>query len=144
MEAQPAYDKPLPKLTPQNRPFWEGTVQGRLLLQHCGACGKPWYPIEPRCPKCLSPTYEWRPVSGRATVLSYVVFHQVYDVRFKGTTPYNVALVELAEDVRMFTNIVGIPDDEIRVGMPVKVEFHRVTDEVAIPKFRPIAVGADD
>jgi uncharacterized OB-fold protein len=138
MDAQSAYDKPLPKVTPLNRPFWEGALAGELRLQRCTSCGKHWYPIEPRCPKCLGPHYEWSRASGRATVLSYVVFHQVYDARFKSLVPYNVALVELEEDVRMFTNIVGVPDSEIRVGMRVAVEFDPVTKEVAIPRFRPL------
>lgn len=139
MQNTTAYDKPLPRLTALNRPFWEGALQGRLLFQRCTACGRFWYPIEPRCPKCLSAHYEWSPVSGRANVLSFVVFHQVYDARFKASVPYNVALVELEEDVRMFTNIVGIADDDIRVGMPVAVEFEKVAEEVSIPRFRPVA-----
>jgi uncharacterized OB-fold protein len=133
-----AYDKPLPKLTALNRPFWDATLRGELVFQRCRACGKHWYPIEPRCPKCLSAQYEWAPSKGSARVLSYVVFHQVYDKRFKSSVPYNVALVELDEDVRMFTNIVGIANDALEVGMKVAVEFERVTDEVAIPRFHPI------
>jgi uncharacterized OB-fold protein len=135
----PVYDKPLPKLTPLNRPFWEAATRGELRLQRCKSCGRHWYPIEPRCPKCLGPEYEWAQVSGRGTVLSFVVFHQVYDARFRQSVPYNVALVELDEDVRMITNIVGIADDAIEVGMPVAVEFDPVNADVAIPRFRPRA-----
>lgn len=137
VETSQTYDKPLPKLTALNRPFWEGTLRGELCMQRCRACGKFWYPIEPRCPKCLSKDYDWSALCGRGTVLSFVVFHQVYDARFKGAVPYNVALVELEEDVRMFSNIVGVPDDAIHVGMPVEVQFHPATEEVSIPRFRP-------
>ena len=137
METKQTYDKPLPKLTALNRPFWDGTLRGELRTQRCRSCEKHWYPIEPRCPKCLSDQYDWAVLSGRGTVLSFVVFHQVYDARFKDAVPYNVALVELEEDVRMFSNIVGIADDLIHVGMPVQVEFHPATSEVAIPRFRP-------
>lgn len=139
MEQNQPYDKPLPKLTALNRPFWEGTLRGELRMQRCRSCGKFWYPVEPRCPKCLADVYDWEALRGRGTVLSFVVFHQVYDSRFKDAVPYNVALVELEEDVRMFSNIVGVPDDAIHVGMPVEVEFHPATEEVAIPRFRPAA-----
>lgn len=130
------YAKPLPTLTPLNRPFWKSTKQRRLSLQHCKSCGHPWYPIGPRCPRCLSDEYDWRAVSGRGSVLSFVVFHQVYNPSFKQDVPYNVALIELAEDVRMFSNVVGIPNDDIEVGMDVEVVFEDATAEITIPRFK--------
>jgi uncharacterized OB-fold protein len=142
MTEVPAYTKPLPRFTPLNRPFWDAARRRELHLQHCKACQRPWYPIGPRCPRCLSDEYEWHPVSGNGSVLSYVVFHQVYDAAFKGDVPYNVAIVDLAEDVRMFTNIVGIPNEAIEVGMDVHVTFDDVTPEVTIPRFRPLANAA--
>jgi uncharacterized OB-fold protein len=132
------YAKPLPTQTPLNRPFWESTKQRKLSLQHCRSCGHPWYPIGPRCPRCLSDDYDWRAVSGRGSVLSFVVFHQVYNQAFKQDVPYNVALVELSEDVRMFSNVVGLPNEDIEVGMDVEVTFEDATSEITIPRFKPV------
>ena len=32
------YAKPLPEITEDNRPFWEGCKQHKLLLQRCSKC----------------------------------------------------------------------------------------------------------
>jgi len=38
----------------------------------------------------------------------------------------------------MLSNLVECSNEEIYVGMPVEVVFEDVTDEVTLPKFRPI------
>ncbi len=129
------YNKPLPTLTGDNRPFWDNCRAWRLCLQQC-ACGHLRYPISPFCPQCLSGAFEWTPVSGRGTVFSYVVFHQAYHPGFKEDVPYNVALVQLEEGPRMYSNIVGVPNDQVRIGDAVEVVFDAVTPEVTIPRFR--------
>ena len=50
--------------------------------------------------------------------------------------PYNIAVVELDEGVRMTTNVVGCANEELLIGMSLEVTFERVSEEVAIPKFR--------
>jgi uncharacterized OB-fold protein len=37
----------------------------------------------------------------------------------------------------MYTNIVGIPPEEIRIDMRVKAVFEAVTDAVTLVKFTP-------
>jgi uncharacterized OB-fold protein len=76
-------------------------------------------------------------VSGRGTLFSYVIYHRPYHPGFKGELPYNVSIVELEEGPRMVTNIVGIANDELRIGMPVEVIFDDVTEDVTLPKFQP-------
>jgi uncharacterized OB-fold protein len=62
--------------------------------------------------------------------------HQVYDPAFADEVPYNIAVVELDEGVRMTANVVGCANEELRIGMPLVVTFEQVSEEVAIPKFR--------
>jgi hypothetical protein len=136
------YAKPLPTLTDENRPFWDSCRAGRLSLQKCGACSHIRYPISPFCPRCLSADFAWAPVSGRGTVFSYVVFHRAYHPGFKAEVPYNVALVQLEEGPRMYSNIVGTPNDQVRIGDAVEAVFEAATQEVTIPKFRLRAASA--
>lgn len=136
------YAKPLPTLTDENRPFWDACRAGRLSLQRCSACAHWRYPISRFCPRCLSPDFEWTSVSGRGTVFSYVVFHQSYHAGFKGDVPYNVAMIQLEEGPRMYSNIVGTPNDQVRIGDAVEVVFDPVTPEVTIPRFRLRDTGA--
>lgn len=133
------YDKPLPTLDESNKPFWSAARERQLVLQHCGACGKPRYPINHVCPHCLSDRFEWKPVSGRGTVFSSIVIHQVYNQAFAGDVPYNVSLIQLDEGPRMFSNVVGIPPSEVKVGDRVQVVFDAVTPEVSIPRFERTA-----
>ena len=51
--------------------------------------------------------------------------------------PYNVALIRLAEEIFMFSNVVGIANEDIACDMPVMVDFERVTETITLPRFRP-------
>lgn len=136
MSAASAYSKPVPAPDPDSRPFWEGCRQGRLLIQHCRACGKHQFPPGNVCSSCRSDRLEWTQASGRGTVFSWiVVIHPVPKPVYEKDVPYVVALVDLEEGVRMPTNIVDC--DRISAGMPVKVFFERVDDDVVLPRFRP-------
>lgn len=132
------YAKPLPQITDENRPFWEGAKRGKLTMQQCGACRHIRYPISLVCPRCLSEQAEWVELSGRGTVFSTIVFHQVYNQAFAADVPYNVSLIQLQEGPRMFSNVVGAPSSDVRVGDAVEVLFERATDEVVIPRFRRV------
>lgn len=130
------YNKPLPTLSDDNRPFWEAAQQEELRMQQCLDCHHVRYPINHVCPKCLSERAEWKRLSGRGTVFSYIVFHQVYHAGFARDVPYNVAMIQLEEGPRMISNVVGVPTDAVKVGDAVEVCFDKVTDEVTIPRFR--------
>jgi uncharacterized protein len=130
------YNKPLPTITDENRGFWEGAKRGRICMQRCRDCGHVRYPISHVCPQCLSYSFEWTDLSGRGVVFSYVVFHQLYNPAFKDDIPYNVAMIQLEEGPRMYSNIVGVDNDAVKVGDKVEAVFDPVTPEVTIPRFR--------
>ena len=89
------------------------------------------------CQRCLSFDREFFEASGRGTVFGRIEMLQPYIAAFKDDLPYNVVLVQLEEGPKMYSNMVGVPADEIVVDMPVEVVFEDVTDEFALPKFRP-------
>lgn len=129
--------KPLPQPTPEMAPFWEAARQHRLVVQRCRGCGRYRFPARDQCSQCLAREAEWVPVSGRGTVFSYAVMHQVYHPGFAGEVPYALVVIELEEGARLLSNLVGCPVEEVRVGMPVEVVFEDVSPEVTLPKFRP-------
>jgi len=132
------YKKPLPAISSLNQPYWDGLKRRELKLQHCNDCDKVWYPPAPLCPVCWSQNYAWQKLSGRGRVNSWVVFHQAYFSSFTDDVPYNVAEVELEEGPRLLTNLVGIDNADLMVGMSVDVVFDDVTEEVTLAKFRPV------
>ena len=136
MPDTPAYAKPLPRLTDENRPFWDGMREGRLRMQQCDACGHVRFPISHVCPDCLSYEFQWHNLSGRGEVFAYIVYHQLYNKAFAADLPYTVALVQLEEGPRMYSNIIGCSNDDVKVGDKVTVAFDPVTPEVTLPRFR--------
>lgn len=129
------YAKPLPTLGDDNLPFWQATKKKELHMQQCMDCKHIRYPINHVCPKCLSEKTEWKKLSGRGEVFSYIVFHQVYHAGFAKDVPYNVAMIQLEEGPRMISNVVGTPVDQVKVGDKVEVVFDPVTEDVTIPRF---------
>lgn len=130
-------DKPLPAVTEDNEPYWQGCREGRLSAQRCDACGHLRWPPSVLCPRCLAEGGAWVPLSGRGTIYSFIVVHRPQHPAFFEDAPYNVAIVELEEGLRSHFSIVDCPNDELRVGMPVEVVFDKVHDEVTLPRFRP-------
>ena len=133
------YKKPLPRLDEESRGYWEALARHELYVQRCRACGTTRFYPRAVCPKCLSADTAWVRASGKGTVYSFTVTHQNQAPGFREELPYVLAIVELAEGVRMMTNVVGCPPDMVRIGMPVEVVFDDVTPDVTLPKFRPVS-----
>jgi hypothetical protein len=139
IEIEQPYAKPLPTLTEENRPFWDGAREGFLRMQQCRECSHIRFPISHVCPECLSYEYEWKNLSGRGEVFAYIVYHKLYNKAFSKDIPYNVALVQLEEGPRMYSNVVGCSNDSVKVGDKLVVVFDPVTSEITIPKFRLVS-----
>jgi uncharacterized protein len=114
-------------------PFWEYAARGELRVQACGDCGEPRFPPRPCCPHCQSFASEWRPVSGRGRVWSYVVPHPPLLPEYAEQAPYNVVVVELEDHprIRLVGNLVShagarldsLDPRRLRIGARVRVVF---------------------
>ncbi len=138
------YPKPLPVVTDESRPFWEGCRQGKLLLQYCEQCQRHQFYPRLYCMQCGSDELHWVEASGHGVIYSYTIIHQNKSAEFMHDTPYNVAIVQLAEGPRMMSNIVDIAPDDLRVGLSVTVVFEPVTDSISLPRFRPSYVDISE
>ena len=114
--------------------FWDGTAAGELRIQRCNACGDLRFPPGPACPVCHALDRGWVVAAGTGTVFSYVV-HRHPPVPGK-ELPIVIALIDLDEGVRMVGEVVGVGDDEIEIGMPLRVDWNRVDDELTLPIWR--------
>jgi hypothetical protein len=130
-----------PPTSPDTEFFWAGTRAGELRVQSCQQCGALRHPPGPMCPACGEPASGgYRQAEGTGEVYSYVVHHHP-PVPGK-TPPFTVALVQLPEGVRITAELLGVPPEETEIGMPVRVSFERVDDELTLPAWRP--AGRDD
>ncbi|MEU0069001.1 OB-fold domain-containing protein [Streptomyces sp. NPDC006332] len=126
--------RPRPVVNRDNAGFWDGVRQHRLLIQRCTACATLRLPWLPGCTACGSPDWDTVEAGGEGRVFSYVVLHHPPFPAFD--PPYAVALIELAEGVRMISNVVGVPYDKVRIGQSVRLEFQEYEDELVLPVFR--------
>jgi len=127
----------LPLVTEENEHFWKGGADGELRFLHCGDCSTWIHPPAPLCPTCLGRELAPRATSGRARVLTYTVNHQPWIPGFD--PPYVVAIVELPEQrgLRLTTNIVNCPVEQVAIDMPVRVAFEEMKDGSFLPLFEP-------
>lgn len=132
-----AYAKPLPKIDALNAPYWEGARLGELRVQRCLDCGTLSFPPSRHCAHCLGERKAWVATSGKGTVSTFGVFHRLYFPAFEAELPYAVVLVKLDEGPRLYSNLVGVTNDAIRIGMRVRARFEPVTDAVTLVKFEP-------
>ena len=117
-------------------PFFDDAAPGRLMLQHCSTCGRWCCPVRERCPHCLAAGLAWRPASGRVTLYTIAIMHQVMHPGVAAEAPYNACQVDLEEGVRMVANVVGLPNGASRIGMDLQAVFESAGDGVRIPRFR--------
>jgi uncharacterized protein len=125
-----------PPISPDTEFFWAGAQVGELRIQRCGGCGALRHPPGPACLSCGSiGKAEYQVAAGTGIVYSYVV-HRHPPVPGK-QLPVVVALVELTEGVRMLGELTGIDPADVAIGMPVRVRFRRVDDDLVLPDWRP-------
>ncbi|MCX6401318.1 MAG: OB-fold domain-containing protein [Propionibacteriales bacterium] len=111
--------------------FWEGTAAGELRIQKCNACGELRHPPGPACPTCGAFDRGHVVAAGEGTVFSYIV-HRHPPVPGK-ELPIVIALIDVDEGVRMVGEVADVADDEIEIGMRLRVEFNRVDDDLTLP-----------
>ncbi len=130
--------RPVPPTSELTQPYWDAARRGQMVVQRCEACEHRPFPPRGTCPSCGASSLSWSPVSGRATVYSYTVAHRPPHPAFAAQVPLVVAIVELEEGPRLFTNIVGCDPADVEVGMAVEATTEPIDDtDMVLPVFTP-------
>ena len=119
---------PSPGINAENKPFFDGAKEGKLLLKHCQACKQLHYYPRSICPFCGSEKTDWKQAGGKGKIYSYSVMRRVPE-------PYAVAYVALDEGITMLSGLVDCDLDRIRIGDAVKVVFKPAEGGEMIPMF---------
>ena len=133
------YTKPVPRPLHPNltKEFWEGTKRREINIPRCKNCGRFfWYPRE-ECPFCLEQDWEWHNATGKGHLYTYTVVRQPQDPAFYDDVPYIFAIVQLDEGIRIVSNVIDCPLDQVKVDMPLEVVFEDITSDWTLYKFRP-------
>lgn len=130
-------DRPIiPFATLDTKPFWNGCLEDRLMLQRCTGCGAFRHPPSPICPHCLADLHEWIAASGRGTVYTFTIVREARR-GWEQLVPYVLAVIELAEGPHLLSNIVNIAPEAIVIGLPVEVTFAALDGSTKLPLFQP-------
>jgi hypothetical protein len=136
-------ERPLvPLANLDTKPFWDGCLEGRLLLQRCAGCGAYRHPPSPICSHCLSDAHEWVPASGRGSIYTFVVVREARGRGWDKLVPYVLAVVALEEGPRILTNVTNVVPEAVAIGMAVEVDFAELDGTTKLPLFQPARDGA--
>ena len=128
----------LPTPDSDSLPFWEACREGVLQFQVCTRCSALRHPPRGVCAGCGSADFRWKPVSGKGTVYSFVIYRRAFHASLQDDLPYAVALIDLNEGLRIVSRLVDSPMEEIFIGMPVEVRFVQVGGESVLPFFSAV------
>lgn len=106
--------------SPEESLFYRGLNEGRIMGQRCPTCQKVYVPPRSACPSDGTPTVEEVELSQTGTITTFCVVNVPF-LGQKITPPYVSAYVLLdGADIAVLHLILGVPADEVRMGMRVK------------------------
>ena len=109
--------------------YWREMPQRyRLEASKCINCGSIHFPPRKICPKCRQRSFEPVQLDREGKLLTYTIIHVAPSV-FTDQVPYAIGIVELNQGVRLLCQITDCSPDEIKSGMPVLIEFRRITED---------------
>ncbi len=129
--------RPFLPSTPATDPYWSFLQQGELRVQRCRSCNQlVFYPRE-ICPYCSGHEFSWEKLSGRGKIYSFTVVRRPFLPEFDAMAPYIYAIVELEEGIKLASNIINCPVDEVFIGMAVQATFQEQEEGRTLVLFTP-------
>ena len=129
---------PAPIVSPETKPFWDATAEGKLVLPKCQHCGSiNWYP-KVFCPECGKFGVDWIDAAGTGTIYTFAITRRGAGA-YAQAGPYVLAYVELDEGMRIMTNIVDADLETLAIGDKVQVVFHDTGAGTALPRFKVVS-----
>ena len=88
-----------------DRFFWDGVAERKLLIQQCGECGVLRHPPTPMCAGCGSTNNTATESAGNGTILTWIVSKHPTEPE---ADPRIVILVQLDEGTRIVSNLIDV------------------------------------
>ena len=133
--------RPIPIPDAISKPFWDACNEERLIVQVCKMCDRKQFPPEADCNECGWHLHlDWMETSGRGVINGYSVTYDSRIMAWHEEQPFNNAVISLEEDpkINFFSNLPGVPVNEVPVGAKVEVYFIAVSDDQMIPEWRVV------
>lgn len=117
-----------PRKTPFTSRFWDALAERRLITTQFDSSGEVTFPPREFDPVTWSRDVRWVELSGRGILYSVTSIHAAPEA-FRSFTPYQVAIVDLEEGVRLATAFLG--PVETPLDSPVEIVALQYTDEMS-------------
>jgi uncharacterized OB-fold protein len=109
--------------------YWREIPQRyRLEASKCKGCGSVWFPPRLICADCGKRQFEQVTLADRGKVQTFTVI-RVAPSEFCNQAPYAIGIVELDDGVMLQCQIADCAPEDLKIGMPVKIEFRKVKEE---------------
>lgn len=92
--------------------------QVHLLGSVCESCGAHAFPPRQVCAVCRSTSLRRARLAGTGRLYTYAIVRQAPK---EFPTPYIIGYVDLDEGVRVFTQVLADPEQDLRLGMRMSV-----------------------
>jgi len=113
---------------PSPRYWREVPARLRLEASRCAACDVVVYPARKVCPECRGSELATTRLTPEGKVVTSTVIH-VPPTDLQMEAPYAMAIVETPEKARLMVQVVDVEPAEVKIGMPVRLEFRRIRRE---------------
>ncbi len=115
--------------------WFDQCQKGKLSILKCLECKSFSFFPTSVCRNCSSRAVELADADGRGIVHT---FSWVYRAPhgFETSVPYNIAIVELFEGVKLMSRVV-CDEDTLRCGLEVQLSFAKIAPNFQVPIFVP-------
>ena len=110
----------------------EGKIKGTI----CKNCGTFHFPPRGDCVQCPSSEIDWKEVSGECKLVTFTTIHAAPQ-GFEDDKPYTLAMVDLQEGGRALGWVEGKSEEDLSVGMALKLEIKKLEDEKVTLVLKP-------
>lgn len=100
----------------------------RLEAGKCAKCGNVYYPPRLVCAGCGGRRFETVTLPHQGKLVTFTVI-AIGPSDFANQVPYALGIIEVMDGVRVMAQVVDVPPDQIKIGMPVTLEFRKLFEE---------------
>ena len=125
-------------ISPSTEPFWKAAAEHRLVIPQCTTCGTFRLPPSPFCHHCRAQEVDWVEHDGAGELYSFTVIRHAVVPTVADALPVIAAVVELpgTDGCRLVGNLVDCEVADVRIGLPVTLDWYDVRPGEAVPVFR--------
>jgi uncharacterized OB-fold protein len=109
--------------------YWREIPQRyRFEAGKCTNCGFVSFPPRGVCPRCGNRTFTPARIAESGILLTHTII-RVPPAAFEDQSPYILGIAELDDGVRLTAQVVDCDFSALKVGMRVRLEFRRISEE---------------